>query len=180
MPCRSLAIVLEPMAHDGSLSKTCLVRFGSNKYSVMASAVGRPVEIRAYAERLEIRQGEPCRAIGPSDNGEPRCRRARARLRSRQPPCRRLPARDLNAGRSHRAAAPTGGAALPGRASPEANSPARRNEPTSSSWRAGRRGRPRRRSALEGGSTTQSRWRPSSSPFQVQGLATQTFSEDRR
>jgi len=53
-----------------SVSKTCLVRFDSNKYSVEASAVGRPVEIRAYAERLEIRQGEPCRANGPSDIGE--------------------------------------------------------------------------------------------------------------
>ena len=39
-----------------SVSKTCLVRFDNNKYSVMASAVGRPVEIRAYAERIEIRQ----------------------------------------------------------------------------------------------------------------------------
>jgi hypothetical protein len=32
------------------------VRFDNNKYSVMAAAVGRPVEIRAYAERIEIRQ----------------------------------------------------------------------------------------------------------------------------
>jgi hypothetical protein len=32
------------------------VRFDNNKYSVDASAVGRPVEIRAYAERVEIRQ----------------------------------------------------------------------------------------------------------------------------
>jgi transposase len=39
-----------------TVSKTCLVRFDNNKYSVMASAVGRPVEIRAYAERIEIRQ----------------------------------------------------------------------------------------------------------------------------
>jgi transposase len=39
-----------------AVSKTCLVRFDNNKYSVMASAVGRPVEIRAYAERIEIRQ----------------------------------------------------------------------------------------------------------------------------
>ena len=31
-------------------------RFDNNKYSVAASAVGRPVEIRAYAERIEIRQ----------------------------------------------------------------------------------------------------------------------------
>jgi hypothetical protein len=39
-----------------SPSKTCLVRFDSNKYSVEASAVGRPVEIRAYADRIELRQ----------------------------------------------------------------------------------------------------------------------------
>jgi len=39
-----------------SVSKTCLVRFDNNKYSVIASAVGRPVEIRAYADRIELRQ----------------------------------------------------------------------------------------------------------------------------
>ena len=39
-----------------SVSKTCLVRFDNNKYSVAASAIGRPVEIRAYAERIELRQ----------------------------------------------------------------------------------------------------------------------------
>ena len=35
-----------------SVSKTCLVRFDNNKYSVLASAVGRPVEIHAYADRI--------------------------------------------------------------------------------------------------------------------------------
>lgn len=39
-----------------SVSKTCLVRFDNNRYSVDARAVGRPVEIRAYAERLECWQ----------------------------------------------------------------------------------------------------------------------------
>jgi hypothetical protein len=39
-----------------AVSKTCLVRFDNNKYSVAATAVGRQVEIRAYAERIEIRQ----------------------------------------------------------------------------------------------------------------------------
>jgi hypothetical protein len=39
-----------------SVSKTCLVRFDNNKYSVNASAVGRPVEIQAYADRIIIRQ----------------------------------------------------------------------------------------------------------------------------
>ena len=38
------------------MSKTCLVRFDNNKYSVSASAVGRPVEVHAYAERIVIRQ----------------------------------------------------------------------------------------------------------------------------
>ena len=43
-------------ALPASVSRTCLVRFDNNKYSVMARAVGRPVEIRAYAERVVIRQ----------------------------------------------------------------------------------------------------------------------------
>jgi hypothetical protein len=43
-------------AHQASVSKTCLVRFDNNKYSVSASAVGRPVEVQAYAERILIRQ----------------------------------------------------------------------------------------------------------------------------
>ncbi|MFS8036756.1 IS21 family transposase [Xanthobacter sp. AM11] len=43
-----------------SVSKTCLVRFDNNRYSVSASPVGRPVEVRAYAERIELRQdGRP-------------------------------------------------------------------------------------------------------------------------
>ena len=45
------------------------MRFDNNKYSVAASAVGRPVEIRAYAERIELRQdgrlvGEHDRSFG--------------------------------------------------------------------------------------------------------------------
>ncbi len=43
-------------AVPASVSKTCLVRFDNNRYSVDARAVGRPVEIRAYAERLECWQ----------------------------------------------------------------------------------------------------------------------------
>ena len=39
-----------------SVSKTCLVRFDNNKYSVTAGAVGRPVEVHAYADRIMIRQ----------------------------------------------------------------------------------------------------------------------------
>ena len=46
-------------AVPASVSKTCLVRFDNNKYSVTASAVGRPVEIHAYADRLlgQLRMG---------------------------------------------------------------------------------------------------------------------------
>jgi hypothetical protein len=43
-------------AVPASVSKTCLVRFDNNKYSVAASAVGRPVEVHAYADRIMIRQ----------------------------------------------------------------------------------------------------------------------------
>jgi len=56
-------------AVTASVSKTCLVRFDTNKYSVSASAVGRPVEVRAYADRIQIRQdgrvvAEHARAFG--------------------------------------------------------------------------------------------------------------------
>ena len=56
-------------AVPASVSKTCLVRFDNNKYSVAASAAGRPVEIRAYADRIELRQdgrpvGEHRRSFG--------------------------------------------------------------------------------------------------------------------
>jgi hypothetical protein len=51
------------------VSKTCLVRFDNNKYSVSASAVGRPVDVHAYADRIVIRQdgqivGEHPRSFG--------------------------------------------------------------------------------------------------------------------
>jgi transposase len=72
---------LVPVAHgstgrfDGfhavtaSVSKTCLVRFDNNKYSVSSHAVGRPVEVQAYADRIVIRQdgaivGEHARCFG--------------------------------------------------------------------------------------------------------------------
>ncbi|MBU6496980.1 MAG: IS21 family transposase [Burkholderiales bacterium] len=56
-------------AVPASVSKTCLVRFDNNRYSVTASAVGRPVEVRAYADRIELRQdgrvvGEHRRCFG--------------------------------------------------------------------------------------------------------------------
>jgi len=43
-------------ALTASVSKTCLVRLDNNKYSVLAKAVGRPVELHAYADRIVIRQ----------------------------------------------------------------------------------------------------------------------------
>jgi transposase len=39
-----------------SVSRTCLVRFDSNKYSVVSKAVGRPVEVFAYADKIIIKQ----------------------------------------------------------------------------------------------------------------------------
>lgn len=56
-------------AGPAAVSKTCLVRFDGNKYSVSASAVGKPVEVRAYADRIELRQdgrvvGEHRRVFG--------------------------------------------------------------------------------------------------------------------
>jgi hypothetical protein len=56
-------------ALPASVSKTCLVRFDNNKYSVMAKAVGRPVDLHAYADRIVIRQdgavvGEQRRCFG--------------------------------------------------------------------------------------------------------------------
>src|SRR6267142_1259797 len=59
-------------AVPASVSKTCLVRFDNNKYSVTASAVGRPVEVHAYADRIVIRQdgrvvAEHSRSFGRGD-----------------------------------------------------------------------------------------------------------------
>ena len=57
-------------AVPASVSKTCLVRFDNNRYSVSARArSARPVEIRAYADRIELRQdgrivGEHRRCFG--------------------------------------------------------------------------------------------------------------------
>ncbi len=39
-----------------SVSKTCTVRFDNNKYSVLSTAVGRPVEVHAYADRVVVKQ----------------------------------------------------------------------------------------------------------------------------
>ncbi len=39
-----------------SVSKTCTVRFDNNKYSDLSTAVGRPVEVHAYADRIVVKQ----------------------------------------------------------------------------------------------------------------------------
>src|SRR3954466_3616173 len=59
-------------AVQASVTKTCLVRFDNNKYSVAASAVGGPVEVHAYADRIVIRQdgrivAEHSRSFGRGD-----------------------------------------------------------------------------------------------------------------
>ena len=100
-----VAASMDSTKSPASVSKTCLVRFDNNKYSVSASAVGRPVEIHAYADRVVIRQdgrivAEHPRRFGRGQtiqrgrppSGNPRLRRSR-----RDPP-----------GRAHR-----GGASAP-------------------------------------------------------------------
>src|SRR3954452_12484717 len=71
-PCAVSRPVRWLHALPASVSKTCLVRFDNNKYSVNASAVGRPVEIHAYADRIVIRQdgrtvAEHARSFGRGD-----------------------------------------------------------------------------------------------------------------
>ncbi len=56
-------------AVPAAVSRTCLVRFDNNRYSVAADAVGRPAEVHAYADRVVIRQagrvvGEHRRSFG--------------------------------------------------------------------------------------------------------------------
>ena len=43
-------------ARAAAVSKTCLVSYDKNRYSVMAQAVGRPVEVHAYADSITVRQ----------------------------------------------------------------------------------------------------------------------------
>ena len=40
---------------DVGASKTCLVRFDRNRYSIEAKAANRPVQLRAYADRVVVR-----------------------------------------------------------------------------------------------------------------------------
>ncbi len=77
-------------ATQASVSKTCLVRFDNNKCSVSARAVGRPVEIQAYAERIVLRQdgaivGEHRRRFGRSQTiYDPKALRAGAGQEARR------------------------------------------------------------------------------------------------
>ena len=59
-------------ASEVSVSKTCLVRFDNNQYSVAARAVGRPVDVRAYADRIAIRQDGEIVAEHPRSFGRGR------------------------------------------------------------------------------------------------------------
>jgi DNA replication protein DnaC len=56
-------------ATQASVSKTCLVRFDNNKYSVGSRAVGRPVEIQAHADRRlrPLRPAAPGRLMDRGD-----------------------------------------------------------------------------------------------------------------
>jgi hypothetical protein len=80
-------------AVPASVSKTCLVRFDNNKYSVAASAVSRPVDVHAYADRIVIRQdgrivAEHSRSIGRGETVYTRARSRRRRLSSPTAQCR--------------------------------------------------------------------------------------------
>ena len=55
-PSESVAAFIGMRTTEVSVSKTCLVRFDNNHYSVAARAVGRTVDVRAYADRIVIRQ----------------------------------------------------------------------------------------------------------------------------
>ena len=62
-------------ATSASVSKTCLVRFDRNKYSVASKAVGGPVDIHAYADRIVIKQdgvivGEHARRFGRNQTAD--------------------------------------------------------------------------------------------------------------
>jgi hypothetical protein len=71
--CRTIPGTARPQsgfhAVTAAVSKTCLVSFDRNRYSVSSLAVGRPVEVQAYADRIVIRQdgaavGEHARCFG--------------------------------------------------------------------------------------------------------------------
>ena len=114
---------------SASVSKTCLVRFDNNRYSVSTHAVARPVEIRACAERIELAVAGP----GARPVGRPRLLSIfQDRLAGRLSAHQRVRSRAAGLSGSGRAAAFVGtGVAGP----PSANSP-RRVEPFC--WRGAR------------------------------------------
>src|SRR5262249_10958037 len=67
---------------SASVSKTCLVRVDNNQYSVEASAVGRPVDVYVYADRIVLRQDG--RIVGEHD----RCFARNKRIYWRENPAR--------------------------------------------------------------------------------------------
>ena len=69
-------------ATEVAVSKTCLVRFDNNHYSVAARAVGRPVDVRAYADRIVIRQDGEIPDRVRDRRASPELRARRDRLRS--------------------------------------------------------------------------------------------------
>lgn len=54
---------------EATASSTCLVSFDRNKYSVMSEAAHRPVQVRAYADRILIRCGGKVVADHPRQFG---------------------------------------------------------------------------------------------------------------
>ncbi len=85
-----------------AVSKTCLVSFDRNRYSVSATAVGRPVQIRAYASKIVILQdghvvGEHAVRHRARTGGA-----SMAHLRSRPDDLRPLPASRAPSATAHR------------------------------------------------------------------------------
>ena len=59
---------------DAPLSKTCLVRFDRNRYSIEAKAANRPVQLRAYADRVVVRFDGEVVATQVASSGRDRVR----------------------------------------------------------------------------------------------------------
>ncbi len=57
---------------EHAVTGTCLISFDRNRYSVMAKAVRRPVQVRAYADRIVVRCGDTVVAEHPRHFGRNR------------------------------------------------------------------------------------------------------------
>ena len=57
---------------DHAVTGTCLISFDRNRYSVMAKAVQRTVQVRAYADRIVVRCGDAIVAEHPRSFGRNR------------------------------------------------------------------------------------------------------------